>query len=198
MKQVSKKINPSHPEEWPVGIKITAMAVVFIVISALGYYLFVSAKFTKIDKQQQYFEDMQQQYTKTYRKYRKFKQFEINLNADKGKLDKIIESLPNKTNTADINNAIQTSASQSGIQITSFKSLPSESYNFYVLTPITIKAIANYHQAATFISKIANLEQIIIIGDFSLSKSSNKNQKRLDFSITLNLYQPKELTNEQS
>ena len=46
--------------------------------------------------------------------------------------------------------------------------------NFYMKTPIKLIAVGSYHQIASFASQLANLNWIIVIGDFSIS-NENKN-----------------------
>ncbi|MDF1797094.1 MAG: type 4a pilus biogenesis protein PilO [Coxiellaceae bacterium] len=181
----------NHIEEWPLSIKLVVVVLVFIVVVFLGHFLIGSGKLKKLKREQQYFEELQQQYTKSFRKYRKFHQIEINMQNDQKQLDKITSMLPSKNKTHELNNAIQSAAKNSGIRITSFKATPIEEYEHYTVTPLKIKSLANYHQAASFLSDIANYKQVIIIGDFSLKQPVDKKKNTLDFDVTLNLYQPK-------
>lgn len=183
------KINPKHPEEWPLALRFTTLVAAFFITLGIGHYLFVSDNIQKRKKQHAYYEEMQSKFRTTFKKYHSYKQHELNLAHDRKSLDQIIESLPSKATTFQINNAITKTAKQSGLQITNLSSLPSESHGFYNLTPIKIQANSSYHQAARFISDIANLKQTIIVGDFSLQKPSN-GQSDLSVNITLNLYQP--------
>lgn len=171
------------------------MIITFLATLVIGYTLFVSDNKQKVAKQQSYYDDMQIKYKSAFRKYHGYKQHEINLAQDKQQLARIVKSLPSKTNTFQINSAITTAANQTGLKIVSLTSLPSEEHGFYTLTPINIKASSSYHQAARFISDIANLDQIIIVGDFSMQNQAN-NQPGLDVNVTLNLYQPSGSRNE--
>ncbi|MDF1758937.1 MAG: type 4a pilus biogenesis protein PilO [Coxiellaceae bacterium] len=185
-----------HIEEWPFAIKATAIIAVFIVVIIVGHLFVGSGKLDKLKREQQYFEELQKQYTKNYRKYRKFHQIEIDMQHDQKKLNTITNMLPSKDKTHELNTAIQTAANQSGIRITSFKANAIEEHEHYTITPLHIKAQANYHQAANFLSDIANFKQVIIIGDFALKQPTEKKRTTLDFDVTLKLYQLKDNADE--
>lgn len=188
------KLDLKHPEEWSIAVKTALMIAIASIFILLGYVLFISSDLEKIKKNQSYLSDMQRQFSRTYRSFHKFKQLEIDHIHAKKQLKLILEQMPSHA-MSDANQAIQQAATNSGIQISSYKSLPTEEHAFYILTPLQIKANATYHQAALFISQIANLSQIAIIGNFSLELRPGKNTKSLLFTIVLNLYQPKDLMN---
>ncbi|MDF1655197.1 MAG: type 4a pilus biogenesis protein PilO [Coxiellaceae bacterium] len=191
MPNPTNKLSLNHIEEWPTAIKLAAIAGIFIVVILLGYFFIGSGKLDKLKRSQQHYEELQKQYTKNYKKYRKFHQIELNMQHDMKKLKQITSMLPSKDKTHEINGMIQNAANESGIRITSFKANAIEEYEHYVITPLQIKAQASYHQAASFLSNIANLKQVVIIGNFVLKQPDSKKKTSLNFDVTLKLYQPK-------
>lgn len=72
--------------------------------------------------------------------------------------------------------------------------------NHYIKVPIRIIAVGSYHQLADFISQIANLPNIVVIGDFSVAREAKNDvigaklaeiavaQNLLTADITFNVY----------
>jgi Tfp pilus assembly protein PilO len=197
MKKNPAKLDLSHPEEWPVVYKLIAMLFTLIVVICLGYFIFVSSHQTKLNKNRAYYVSMQEKFTKSYGKFHKVRQLEINVNDNQDQIKKSINQLQSNATATDVNTAIQQAANQSGITIRSFKSDITQTHSNFTLTPLDLVAKASYHQAATFISLIANLPHVVIIGDFKLAQPVKTKNGQLDFTITLKLYQPKELLHDK-
>ncbi len=193
MKNTPSKLDFKHPEEWPLVFKLLAMLATLLIVLTLGYTLFVSSHQTKLNKNRAYYATMQENFAKTYGKFHRVKQFDINLSTNQQHIKDTIKQLQSSDTSTDIHSAIQQAARKSGITIRSFKTETTQSHNNFALTPLKLSAKASYHQAATFISLVANMPHVVIIGDFRLTKPTESNNGLLDFTITLKLYQPKEL-----
>lgn len=81
----------------------------------------------------------------------------------------------------------------SGLTFELFAPQPEVSHDFYVELPIKISVVGTYFQLAMFVSRVAQMNRIVTLHDFSIEGVSSKDQKivsgdELVMNITAKIY----------
>ncbi|MCB1827646.1 MAG: pilus assembly protein PilP, partial [Coxiellaceae bacterium] len=79
---------------------------------------------------------------------------------------------------------------EAGLSFVRFKPELEKNQGFYAEIPIKIIALGNYHQMATFMSNVANLNDLFTIHDFKI-KRDKPTEEVLTMHVSLRVYQQK-------
>ena len=99
----------------------------------------------------------------------------------------LVKQLPPKSKMDRLLKDITKIGRDEELKFVSFKPQPEKTFGFYAAIPINISMLGDYHHLAEFLSTLANLEQLVIVQDFTLSRE-NKAQDILTMRLVLNVY----------
>jgi type IV pilus assembly protein PilO len=169
-----RQLDPRDPGRWPLPVRLGAIAIFFVVLSALLLYFGVWSQ--KKDELAQYETEEQTLRGEFSTKHAKA----VNLELYKQQLDDIQKSfgamlrqLPGKTEVDNLLIDISQTGSASGLNQELFQPLPAESRDFYAQVPIKIRLTGNFHQLGEFVSGIAALPRIVTLHDVAI-KAADK------------------------
>ncbi len=169
-----RQLDPRDPGRWPLPVRLGAIAIFFVVLSALLLYFGVWSQ--KKDELAQYESEEQTLRSEFSTKHAKA----VNLELYKQQLDDIQKSfgamlrqLPGKTEVDNLLIDISQTGSASGLNQELFQPLPAESRDFYAQVPIKIRLTGNFHQLGEFVSGIAALPRIVTLHDVAI-KAADK------------------------
>jgi type IV pilus assembly protein PilO len=169
-----RQLDPRDPGRWPLPVRLGAIAIFFIVLSALLLYFGVWSQ--KKDELAQYESEEQTLRSEFSTKHAKA----VNLELYKQQLDDIQKSfgamlrqLPGKTEVDNLLIDISQTGSASGLNQELFQPMPAESRDFYAQVPIKIRLTGNFHQLGEFVSGIAALPRIVTLHDVAI-KAADK------------------------
>lgn len=103
------------------------------------------------------------------------------------KLQQMLLQLPTQTNIHDVLENITNIVSQEGLKLVYFKPQEIKIENYFVITPIKLAVLGGYHQMGKFISKVADMNHLILIEDFTLERKE-ENSDNLTLQLAFNLY----------
>ena len=155
---------------WPLPVRAFFIGVVFAVVAAVGWYLFVwnddrpvlqKAQADEMDLRAQ-FESKQQR--------------AVNLDAYRAQLAEMersfgamLRQLPGKTEVPNLLVDISQTGLAAGLQEKLFQPGSEKSNGFYAELPIKIRLMGSYHDFGNFVSGIAALPRIVTLHDIQIT-----------------------------
>jgi len=78
------------------------------------------------------------------------------------------ELLPEEKEVASLLSKVTIAGQQAGVKFTLFKPQPAKDAEFYTEYPVEVSVVGGYHEAAAFLSEIANLSRIVNVSKLKL------------------------------
>jgi type IV pilus assembly protein PilO len=153
---------------WPMPVKLVVIAVAFIIILALGYFLSFKEQLLTLesfkDKEFELIQTMEQkqQQAANIDKYR------AQLKEMEKKFGVLLKRLPGKSEIPELLEEISQRGLNAGLKFQLFDPQPEIPHEFYVEVPIKITVDGSYHQLAEFISQVASMKRIVTVHDFEI------------------------------
>jgi type IV pilus assembly protein PilO len=155
---------------WPLAVKAALIAVVCIIVLALGYFL-------DTQKQLDTLERNRIEETKLKKDFESKQAKAANLDAYKKQMEEMklsfgamLRQLPSKTEVEDLLVDISQTGLASGIEFQLFKPETERQIDFYAELPIKMKMTGTYHEFGRFVSGIAALPRIVTLHNISIDR----------------------------
>jgi type IV pilus assembly protein PilO len=155
---------------WPLAVKAALIAVVCIIVLALGYFL-------DTQKQLDTLERNRIEETKLKKDFESKQAKAANLDAYKKQMEEMkisfgamLRQLPSKTEVEDLLVDISQTGLASGIEFQLFKPEAERQIDFYAELPIKMKMTGTYHEFGRFVSGIAALPRIVTLHNISIDR----------------------------
>lgn len=168
-------LNFKNIHEWPLITRILIIGLICAVVFYLGYWWDVSNLNERLVNTEHQEQDIKDQLKLVITKEEKTKsdlsQF--------AKLEKLLKqwqnTLINYSELPEILNQILKIGATNHLYFSQFNPAQEvKEEQHYLKVPIKVVVVGSYHQIADFISQVANLPWIVVVGDFTISKE-NKN-----------------------
>lgn len=187
-----RALDPRDPGRWPFAVRVTAVAICFVIVSIGLIYVFVWQD-RMPDLQQR--EDQEQQLRNEFRaKHSKA----VNLAVYKQQLSDIEKSfgallrqLPSKTEVPNLLVDISQTGLAAALEEKLFQPGQEVKKDFYAELPIHIQLTGSYHEFGAFVSGIAALPRIVTLHDIQitpLTKDKNAAYDQLQLDLTAKTY----------
>jgi type IV pilus assembly protein PilO len=155
---------------WPMAVKAALIAVVCIIVLALGYFL-------DTQKQLDALERARIEETTLKKDFESKQAKAVNLDAYKKQMEEMklsfgamLRQLPSKTEVEDLLVDISQTGLASGIEFQLFKPEAERQIDFYAELPIKMKMTGTYHEFGRFVSGIAALPRIVTLHNISIDR----------------------------
>ena len=168
------QLNTKDPGSWPLVIKASSLAILFVAIVTGGYFL---------DWQEQWesLEQVKAKEIKLKETYMVKKKDAVNLDILRQQLKDIelslgalLKQLPHKSEMDALLIDINHAGLGRGLQFDLFKPAASETISeFYAELPITVRVTGNYHDIGAFASDISQLPRIVTLNNISIAPDKN-------------------------
>ncbi len=168
------QLNTKDPGSWPLVIKASSLAILFVAIVTSGYFL---------DWQEQWesLEQVKAEEIKLKETYMVKKKDAVNLDILRQQLKDIelslgalLKQLPHKSEMDALLIDINHAGLGRGLQFDLFKPAASETISeFYAELPITVRVTGNYHDIGAFASDISQLPRIVTLNNISIAPDKN-------------------------
>lgn len=153
---------------WPLGVRLLALILVFVLLLLLGYSLRISDSYENLDMAH----GKEQELRTTYQE----KAFQAaNLDAYRKQLAELetsfgalLAQLPTDTEVPGLLEDITEIGYGSSLDIRTISLQPELAAEFYIELPIKIVASGGYHDVGSFVSGVASLPRIVTLHDFSM------------------------------
>ena len=168
------KFNIKNVHEWPLSLRSAVALLVFLLTLYLGYRFDLSGKSEQLATAEQQEDDLKLQYEALSRKKTVLKHDISHLPGLQQQLVEWKKSIIKHEELAELLNTILKNASNNHLYVSLFDPDTVVKEGEYEKLPIKVIVVGSYHQLADFVSQLANLPQLVVIGDFVIS-NENKN-----------------------
>ncbi|KTC79010.1 type 4a pilus biogenesis protein PilO [Legionella cherrii] len=179
--------------QWPLVVKICVLLGVSFLIIALGYWLIIQDNFTQYSKLEGQEATLKTDFQNKQRQLYNLPAFREQLQIMKERFVLMLKQLPEKNEMPGLLEEISKTGVASGLRFELFAPQPEVMHDFYVELPIKISVVGTYFQLAMFISRVAEMNRIVTLHDFTIERVSSKDHKtvsedELVMSITAKIY----------
>jgi type IV pilus assembly protein PilO len=183
-----RNLDPNDPGRWPLGVRIGAATLLFIIAVGAGYYFAVwkSQRPLLLEARAKEGELMTSLQTKAKRA--------ANLDAYRAQLAEMEKSfgamlrqLPNKTEVPNLLVDISQTGLAAGLEEKLFQPQSENRKDFYAELPISIRLTGNYHEMGRFASGIAALPRIVTLHDIEITPAGGRNASAETGDLVLNV-----------
>ncbi|HEY6894713.1 MAG TPA: type 4a pilus biogenesis protein PilO [Rhodanobacteraceae bacterium] len=148
---------------WPKSVKTFFATIIFVVIVAVGWYVWIRAQQDDLERQQTKEEALKKEFAIKQGKVVNLVAYRKQLEDMKEMLRTMLRQLPSKTEMPDLLVDISQTALAAGIVVDLFQPGGEIVKEFYAEKPIQLKMMGTYHQFGTFISGVASLPRVVIL-----------------------------------
>ncbi len=181
--------------QWPPVAKLVLSIFFFIVILALGYFLFISDKLNQLEQAVIKEKSFKQEYQNKYHVSANLELFKKQMAEAEALFSTQLKSLPDNHETPGLLDDITFVGTTSGLNFVNISWQPEISKEIYIELPIEIEVVGSYHDFGGFVSKIAGLPRIVTVHDFVIEMSKNS-KTLLDLKLQAKTYRYREASVE--
>ena len=184
-----RSLDTSDPGRWPLAVRAGAVGLCFVILCAVGSYIFVyDEQVPELQKREDTEQQLRQEFKTKHSKA-------VNLEIYKGQLKDIersfgalLRQLPGRTEVPSLLVDISQVGVGAGLEEKLFQPSPEIKKDFYAELPIKIKLTGSYHQMGEFVSGIAALPRIVTLDGMTIKPESKDMYDYLSFELTAKTY----------
>jgi type IV pilus assembly protein PilO len=170
-----RNLDPNDPGRWPVGVRIATVALLFVLVTAGGYYFLVWKKQRPIllEARAEEGQLMESLSTKA-RRAANLEAYRQQLAEMEKSFGAMLRQLPNKTEVPNLLVDISQTGLAAGLEEKLFQPQAENKKDFYAELPIKIRLTGGYHEMGKFASGIAALPRIVTLHDIEITPSGTR------------------------
>jgi type IV pilus assembly protein PilO len=169
----------------PLGVKALLLALLFLAVLGLGYYLDWSNGMAELDQARAEELTLRDDYANKKRQAINYQAYKTRYNETEQALAAMVRQLPNKSEIDALLTDVNQAGVARGLDFDLFRPEAERFSDFYATLPVAIKVKGGYHDIAYFASDVAKLPRIVTIQDISLSPGADG---RLTMDASLRTY----------
>ncbi len=158
---------------WPLPARIFVVAVVFVGVLGLGYWLEIKDQRINLEKVEAKETELRQTFEVKAKKAANLAAYEQQLEEMRESFGAMLRQLPNKTEVAELLVDISQTGLASGLEFELFKPQAEVPKEFYAELPISIRVKGDYHAFGNFISGVAALPRIVTVHDVNVAPNKD-------------------------
>jgi type IV pilus assembly protein PilO len=179
--------------QWPVPVKIGVILGVSVLIIVLGYWLIIKANFEQYATLQTKEVSLRSDFESKQHQASNLQAYRNQLQLMNERFGTMLKQLPAKNEMPGLLEEISKTGTGAGLKFELFAPQPEVEHDFYVELPIKITVEGNYMQLALFLSRVAEMNRIVTLHEFSIEGLSSKDKKTVSddilvMSITAKIY----------
>lgn len=154
----------SNAGAWPAPIKAIAALLVVAAVVAAGYWFDAKDLWANYEQVQREELNLKRQFESKQKVMANIEDYEAQLEELEGMLAEMLQQLPTETEMPDLLEDVSRIGVENGLAFELFR--PENEFNeggVFLSKPISIRARANYHQFANFISDVSALSRIVTL-----------------------------------
>ncbi len=169
-----KHLDINQAGNWPVSLKVAALAILFFTIIAGGYFLVWQEQLETLEKVRAEEETLKNSYLAKKRSAVNLPLLREQLKEIEKNLRVLLKQLPDKSEMEALLIDINQAGLGRGLQFELFKPAAQETINtFYAELPVSIRVTGGYHDIGAFTSDVAQLSRIVTLNDINLKPGSD-------------------------
>jgi type IV pilus assembly protein PilO len=175
---------------WPFPYRAAAVALVAVIATLAGLYLFVyEEKLPVLEKAEAEEQELRAIFEEKQRKAANFDAYQDQLAEIERSFGTMLQQLPGKTEIPNLLVDISQTGLGAGLEEKLFQPMSELRKEFYAEKPIKIKLDGSYHDFGNFVSDIAALPRIVTLHDIQISNASKEgNYDNLVLDVTAKTY----------
>ncbi|AMP90364.2 TPA: type 4a pilus biogenesis protein PilO [Legionella pneumophila] len=179
--------------QWPMPVKIGVILGISILIIGLGYWLIVKPNFEQLDTLEAQEIALKTEFEKKQHQAANLQAYRNQLQLMNERFGTMLKQLPAKNEMPGLLEEISKTGIASGLKFELFAPQPEVVHDFYVELPIKITIVGSYMQLARFLSRVAEMNRIVTLHEFSVEGVSSGDgktvsQDELVMGITAKIY----------
>jgi len=165
---------------WPLPARIAVVAMVFVGVLGLGYWLDIKDQRISLEKAENKETELRQTFETKAKKAANLAAYEQQLEEMKASFGAMLRQLPNQTEVAELLVDISQTGLASGLEFELFKPQGEVPREFYAELPISIRVKGSYHEFGSFISGVAALPRIVTVHDVEMVPGKDGGELTMD------------------
>ncbi|MGB2833802.1 MAG: type 4a pilus biogenesis protein PilO [Methylotenera sp.] len=162
----------------PAPVKAVLLAVMFLVLLALGYYFLWTDAFTSLDAERAKEQELRKVFLDKKAQAINLEGYKLQMVEIEKTFGALLKQLPDKSQMDGLLTDINQAGLARGLEFELFKPGQETQTEFYAEMPISIKVLGSYHDLGAFATDISKLSRIVTLGDISIvSNSKDKDGK---------------------
>lgn len=179
--------------QWPIPVKACAVIGVSLLIIALGYWLLIKSNFEQYQTYKAQEATLRTDFETKQSQAFNLQAYRNQLQLMNQRFGTMLKQLPAKNEMPGLLEEISKTGVTSGLKFELFAPQPEVVHDFYIELPIKITVVGTYMQLAVFLSRVAEMNRIVTLHEFSISGETTKDGKvvsveQLVMNITAKIY----------
>lgn len=179
--------------QWPMPVKAGVIAGIGILIIALGYWLIIKSNFEQLSTLQTKEASLRSDFESKQHQASNLQAYRNQLQLMNERFGAMLRQLPAKNEMPGLLEEISKTGIASGLKFELFAPQPEVEHDFYIELPIKITVVGSYMQLAVFLSRVAEMNRIVTLHEFSIEGVSSKDSKTISedelvMNITAKIY----------
>lgn len=180
-----KTLDPNDPGRWPLPVRSAVVALVFVVLSAVLFYLLVwSDQKPILDQKAAEERELREKFKSKHSKAVNLAVYQQQLADIERSFGALLRQLPGRTEVPNLLVDISQVGVGAGLEEKLFQPTPEVKKDFYAELPIKIKLTGSYHQMGEFVSGIAALPRIVTLHDIVIKPDNKDAYDQLSIELT--------------
>jgi len=174
---------------WPFVFRAAAVAIVAVIATGAGLYLFVyEEKVPLLEKAEAEEQELRQTFEARQRKAANFDAYKEQLAEIESSFGTMLRQLPGRTEIPNLLVDISQTGLAAGLEEKLFQPLAENRREFYAEKPIRIRLDGAYHELGNFVSDIAALPRIVTLHDIEIVPAETGGFDQLVLNVTAKTY----------
>lgn len=174
------ELNMENIGQWPVVIKLGVLVIVFSMIFAIGYWLIIQGNFEQYDSLQGKEAGLKTDLENKQRKAYNLQNYRKQLEVMQERFSTMLKQLPAKNEMPGLLEEISKTGVAEGLKFDLFAPQTEIAHDFYYELPIKISVVGTFFQLAAFLSRVAEMNRIVTLHDFTVTGVAETDQKNKD------------------
>jgi type IV pilus assembly protein PilO len=180
-----KSLDPNDPGRWPFPVRAGAVALCFVILSAVLFYFLVwSDQKPLLDQRTAEEQDLRNTFKVKHAKAVNLAVYQQQLADIERSFGALLRQLPGRTEVPNLLVDISQVGVGAGLEEKLFQPSPEVKKDFYAELPIKIKLTGSYHQMGEFVSGIAALPRIVTLHEIAIKPDNKDAYDQLSFELT--------------
>jgi type IV pilus assembly protein PilO len=177
------------PGRWPLAVRAGAVALCFLLVSAIATYIFVyDAQVPELQKREDTEQQLRQEFKNKHAKAVNLEVYKQQLKDIERSFGALLRQLPGKTEVPNLLVDISQTGLSAGLEEKLFQPQAEQKKDFYAELPIKITLTGSYHQFGEFVSGIAALPRIVTLHDIEIKSANKDAYDQLTLDLTAKTY----------
>jgi len=184
-----RSLDTSDPGRWPLAVRAGAVGLCFVILCAVGSYVFVyDEQVPELQKREDTEQQLRQEFRTKHSKAVNLEIYEQQLKDIERSFGALLRQLPGKTEVPNLLVDISQTGLSAGLQEKLFQPQAEQKKDFYAELPIKISLTGSYHQFGEFVSGIAALPRIVTLHDIEIKSATKDAYDQLTLDLTAKTY----------